>query len=48
MKEGMGKEVCTARRGLLNHEPEGPAPRHTLFKGVIQSVSPDAKSFVTR
>lgn len=47
-KEDMGKEVCTARWGLLNHVLEGPAPRHTLFKGVIQSVSPDAKSFVTR
>lgn len=43
-----GKRWRTARWGLLNREPVGLAPRHTLFKGVIQSVPPDAKSFATR
>lgn len=43
-----GKRWCIARWGLLNCAPEGPAPGHTLFKVVIQSVPPDAKSFATQ
>lgn len=44
---GWGK-AWWARCSLLNHMPEGMAQRHTLFKGVIQSVTLDAESFVTQ
>lgn len=48
VKDDMGKggapqgEVCSTVR------LRGLAPRHTLFKGVIQRVPPDVKSFATR
>lgn len=48
VKEDMGKSGAPQGAVCSTVGLKGPSPRHTLFKGVIQSVPPDAKSFATR
>ena len=46
-REKEGRGVQMARCHVLRPAPKGIVQRHALFKGVIQSVTLDAKSFVT-
>lgn len=45
VKDDMGKGGAPQGEVCSTVHLRGPAPRHTLFKSMIQRVPPDAKSF---